>query len=65
MLPFQPTPRKHLALFVSLLLLLLFVSPVADWLARSDLPWIAFYGLWAALILLAFLVARSGEDDER
>lgn len=55
---------RELAVLLGLLLLLLFASPLVEWWARAPLPWYTAYLIWAAVIVLAGLLAwRSGRDE--
>ncbi len=54
---------KELALILGALLLLLFVSPMADWWANSGLGWLGPYGLWLLVILGALFIHRRDNSD--
>jgi len=62
----QATPphRLDLPLLLGLLALLLFASPLTDWLARLQLAWYVPYGFWALVVLLAALVAGRNRRNE-
>jgi hypothetical protein len=60
----RPVLSREVALVVGALLLLLFVSPAADWWARASLPWITPYALWLLVILGALLIHRRDDRDE-
>lgn len=55
---------KELAVILGTLLLLLFISPVADWWATRGLSWLTPYGLWLLVILGAALMYRRDDSDE-
>lgn len=60
----QPSSARELAVILGLLLLLLFVSPLADWWSDAELPWYTVYGLWALVILLSALLGwKQSKDD--
>lgn len=64
MLPPRLPIDKELAVILGLLLLLLFVSPVAGWWAHPRLGWIPPYALWLLVILGAALIHRRNDADE-
>ena len=45
-------------------LLLLFLSPIADWWASAGLTWTTPYALWLLVILGALLIHRLDDSDE-
>lgn len=55
---------KELAVILGVLLLMLFVTPVARWWANADLHWTVPYGLWLLVILGAALIHRRDDVDE-
>ena len=55
---------KELAVILGALLLLLFVSPAADWWAGAGLDWSTPFGLWLLVILIAMLIHRRDDVDE-
>ena len=64
MLPPRFPISKELAVILGALLLLLFISPVADWWATQGLSWLTPYGLWLLVILGAVLMHRRDDSDE-
>jgi hypothetical protein len=64
MLPPRFPISKELAVILGALLLLLFISPVADWWATQGLNWLTPYGLWLLVILGAMLMYRRDDSDE-
>ena len=64
MLPPRFPISKELSVILGALLLLLFVSPVADWWAARGLNWMTPYGLWLLVILGAVLMFRRDDSDE-
>jgi hypothetical protein len=64
----MPSPRfpisNELAIIIGGLLLMLFISPAADWWAGADLHWATPYGLWLLVILGALLIHRRNDSDE-
>ena len=64
MLPPRFPISKELAVILGALLLLLFISPVADWWANPGLSWMTPYGLWLLVILGAVLMHRRDDSDE-
>jgi hypothetical protein len=63
MLPPRFPISKELAVILGALLLLLFLSPVADWWAVPELSWLTPYGLWLLVILGAVLIHRRDDSD--
>lgn len=63
----MPPPRlpisEELAVILGGLLLLLFVTPVADWWATAALGWATPYALWLLVILCAVLIHRRDDTD--
>ncbi|HOP17510.1 MAG: UTP--glucose-1-phosphate uridylyltransferase [Gammaproteobacteria bacterium] len=64
MLPPRFPISKELAVILGALLLLLFVTPVADWWAHASLHWSTPYALWLLVILGALLINRRDDSDE-
>jgi hypothetical protein len=64
MLPPRFPISKELAVILGSLLLLLFISPAADWWATQGLNWLTPYGLWLLVILGAMLMYRRDDSDE-
>ena len=64
MLPPRFPISKELALILGALLLMLFVSPVADWWANAGLHWTLPYALWLLVILGAVLIHHRDDTDE-
>ena len=64
MLPPRFPISKELSVILGALLLLLFISPVADWWATHGLSWMTPYGLWLLVILGAVLMFRREDSDE-
>ncbi|MCB1802430.1 MAG: hypothetical protein KDI82_12135 [Gammaproteobacteria bacterium] len=64
MLPPRFPISKELAVILGATLLLLFVSPVADWWATPPMSWLTPYALWLAVILAAFFIHRRDDSDE-
>lgn len=64
MLPPRLPISEELAVILGGLLLLLFVSPVADWWAAARLGWATPYALWLLVILGAMLVHWRDDSDE-
>lgn len=64
MLPPRFPISKELAVILGALLLLLFVTPVADWWAGASLHWSTPYALWLLVILGALLINRRDDSDE-
>ena len=64
MLPPRFPISEELAVILGALLLLLFISPVADWWAAPGLSWLTPYGLWLLVILGAVLMHRRDDADE-
>lgn len=64
MLPPRFPISKELAVILGALLLLLFISPVADWWATQGRNWLTPYGLWLLVILGAMLMYRRDDSDE-
>lgn len=64
----MPSPRfpisNELAIIIGAVLLMLFVSPAADWWAGANLHWTTPYGLWLLIILGALLINRWDDPDE-
>jgi len=54
---------KEIAVILGVLLLLFFVSPVADWWADLGLSWTAPYALWLVVIVGALLIYRRDDAD--
>lgn len=55
---------KELAVILGALLLLLFVSPAADWWANPAFGWLLPYALWLLVILGALFIHRRDDSDE-
>ncbi|HPE78948.1 MAG: hypothetical protein H6961_02095 [Chromatiaceae bacterium] len=64
MLPPRLPLSRELAVILGALLLLLFVTPVADWWAHDSLHWSTPYALWLLIILGALLIDRRDDSDE-
>lgn len=64
MLPPRFPISKELAIILGAVLLLLFVSPVADWWASPAMSWLTPYALWLVVILGAALIHRRDDSDE-
>ena len=64
MLPPRFPISKELAVILGALLMLLFVSPVADWWATPGMPWSTPYALWLLVIVGAMLIHRRDDSDE-
>lgn len=64
MLPPRLPISKELAIILSAVLLLLFLSPIADWWASAGLAWTTPYALWLLVILGALLIHRLDDSDE-
>lgn len=64
MLPPRLPVGKELSVLLSVLLLLLFVSPIAGWWASYGLHWFTPYAIWLAVILGAALIDRGDDPDE-
>jgi hypothetical protein len=64
MLPPRFPISNELALILGALLLLFFVSPVADWWAIPGIGWTTPYLLWLLVILGAVLIHRRDDSDE-
>jgi hypothetical protein len=64
MLPPRFPFSKELAVTLGALLLLIFVSPAADWWATTWLGWTTPYALWLLVILGAMLIHRRDDSDE-
>jgi hypothetical protein len=64
MLSPRPARSQEIALVLGALLLLLFLSPVADWWAGAALPWVTPYALWMLVIVGALLIHRRDDRDE-
>jgi hypothetical protein len=64
MLPPRLPISKELAIILGAVLLLLFLSPVADWWATTGLSWTTPYALWLLVILGALLIHRLDDSDE-
>jgi hypothetical protein len=64
MLPPRFPISEEFAVILGALLLLLFISPVADWWAAPGLSWLTPYGLWLIVILGAVLMHRRDDSDE-
>jgi hypothetical protein len=64
MLPPRFPISKELAVILGALLMLLFVSPVADWWATPAMGWITPYALWLLVIVGAILIHRRDDSDE-
>jgi len=62
--PSRFSMSRESAVFVGALLLLLFVSPVADWWAGLKMHWSTPYGLWLLVIAGAFLINGRKDPDE-
>lgn len=62
--PSRFTIRRESAVFVGALLLLLFVSPIADWWAALDVHWTTPYALWLLVIVAAILNNGWNDPDE-
>lgn len=61
--PHLPVNRER-SVIVGVLLLVLFISPVADWWAGGRVHWITPYALWLLVIVSALLVRdRDGGDE--
>ena len=63
MLPPRFPFGKELAVIIGALLLMFFISPVADWWATPALGWLAPYGLWLVVILGAVLIHHRDDSD--
>lgn len=64
MLPPRFPISKELSVILGALLLLLFISPVADWWSTRGFSWMTPYGLWLLVILGAVLMFRRDDSDE-
>ncbi|MCB1798831.1 MAG: hypothetical protein KDI67_08110 [Gammaproteobacteria bacterium] len=64
MLPPRLPLSRELAVILGALLLLIFVTPVADWWAHDSLHWSTPYALWLLIILGALLIDRRDDSDE-
>lgn len=64
MLPPRLPLSRELAVILGALLLLIFVTPVADWWAHDSLHWSTPYALWLLVILGALLIDRRDDSDE-
>lgn len=64
MLPPRFPLSKELAVILGVLLLLLFLSPVAGWWANPTLGWLMPYALWLLVILGAVFIHRRDDSDE-
>jgi len=64
MLPPRFPISKELAVILGALLLLLFISPVADWWATQGLNSLTPYGLWVLATRGAVLMYRRDDSDE-
>ena len=64
MLPPRLPISKELAIILGAVLLLLFLSPIADWWASAGLTWTTPYALWLLVILGALLIHRLDDSDE-
>jgi hypothetical protein len=56
-------PWQELVIAQLLLALLLFASPLMEWLARADSSWYLPYLLWGVVIIIAFLYQRMHRHD--
>jgi hypothetical protein len=56
-------PWQELIIAQLLLALLLFASPLMEWLRRADSSWYMPYLLWAVIIVIAFLYQRMHRHD--
>ncbi len=56
--------HKDISILLGLLVLLLFASPLTDWLGTRGLPWYLPYLMWLSVVLLAALAFRRKPEDE-
>lgn len=54
---------KELAVILGVLLLMLFVTPVANWWAVAEFHWTTPYALWLLVIVGAALIHRRDGDN--
>lgn len=64
MLPPRFPFSKELAAILAGVLLLFFISPVADWWSNNKMAWTTPYALWLLVILGAALIYRRDDSDE-
>lgn len=55
---------KEFSLILGALLLVMFISPAANWWARTGISWVTPYALWAIVILGAVLMHYRDDSDE-